>query len=94
MADAVRIPELLTVRELAAATGIPRWRIHELCAQKKGPPFLRIGKTFRFAEDAVAKGIQEQSNICGTHWGGGTQSPVWGCVPSLRAGCRRQEEEG
>ncbi len=61
MATEVRIPKLLTVRELAAATGIPRWRIHQMCAEKQ-LPFLRVGKTYRFAEDAVARWIQEQTN--------------------------------
>jgi len=32
-----------------------------LCAQKK-LPFLRIGKTYRFAVDAVATWIEEHSN--------------------------------
>jgi len=59
--DQVRVPKLLTVRQLAEATGIPRWRIHEMCARGKGPPFLRVGKTLRFAEDAVVKWIEEQS---------------------------------
>lgn len=60
--ESVKVPKLLTVRQLAAATGIPKWRIHELCAQGKGPPHLRVGKTYRFAEDAVVEWIKEQSN--------------------------------
>jgi excisionase family DNA binding protein len=62
MSSDVRVPKLLTTRQLAEATGIPRWRIHELCAQGKGPPFLRVGRTLRFAEDAVVQWIQDQSN--------------------------------
>jgi excisionase family DNA binding protein len=60
---AERIPKLLTVQQLAAATGLPVWRVDELASQKK-LPFLRVGKCYRFAEDAVARWIQEQqSNI-------------------------------
>lgn len=60
MSSDVKVPRLLTVKQLAEQTGIPVWRIHEMCAQKK-LPFLRVGKTYRFAEDAVVKWIEEQS---------------------------------
>jgi excisionase family DNA binding protein len=60
MGTEVRIPKLLSVKELAAATGLPVWRVRELCAQGK-MPFLRIGKTYRFAEDAIAKWIEQQT---------------------------------
>jgi excisionase family DNA binding protein len=65
MSSDVRVPKLLTVKQLAEKTGLPKWRIHELCAQGKGPPFLRIGKTYRFAEDAVVRWIEEQSQQVG-----------------------------
>lgn len=61
MASDVRIPKLLRVRELATLTGLPRWRIYEMIEQGKAPPFLRIGSTFRFSEDAVVQWIAEQS---------------------------------
>lgn len=54
------LPRLLTVRELSAALGVARWRIHELCAKGQGPPFMRVGKTYRFPEDRVAQWIAEQ----------------------------------
>ena len=57
----VRVPRLLTTKELAAATGLPVWRIHELVAQGKGPPYLRVGRTYRYASDAVVQWIKEQS---------------------------------
>ena len=60
MSESVRIPKLLTVKQLAAATGLPTWRIHELCAQGK-LPYLRVGRTLRFAEDRVVQWIAEQS---------------------------------
>jgi len=56
------LPRLLTTRQLAAATGLPVWRIHELCTTGKGPPFIWVGRTRRFAEDAVVAWIKEQSN--------------------------------
>jgi excisionase family DNA binding protein len=58
----VQVPKLLTVAELAKRTGISKWRWYELIPQGKAPPYLRVGKTFRFAEDAVVKWIAEQSN--------------------------------
>ena len=62
MESGVKVPKLLTTRELAAATGLPRWRIHELVAQRKGPPHLRVGRTLRFAEDAVVRWIEAQQS--------------------------------
>jgi excisionase family DNA binding protein len=61
--ETVRVPKLLTTRQLSEALGIPRWRIHEMVAQGKAPPHLRVGRTLRFAEDAVVKWIEQQSNI-------------------------------
>ena len=55
------IPRLLTTRELAKATGIAVWRLHQLCAKGDGPPFIRVGRTRRFSETAVAQWIEEQS---------------------------------
>ena len=60
--ELMRVPKLLTVRELSQATGIPTWRLYELVAQGKAPPHLRIGKTFRFPEDGVVKWIHDQTS--------------------------------
>ena len=60
MSDII-IPRLLTTKQLAEMTGIPRWRVFELVAQGKGPPHLRIGKTYRFPADQVCAWIREQS---------------------------------
>ena len=59
--QAVGIPRLLTARQLAAATGLPIWREHELVARGLGPPHLRIGRTLRFPADQVVRWIGEQS---------------------------------
>jgi len=60
MSESVKIPKLLTVRQLAEATGLAPWRIHELCAQRK-LPHMRVGRTLRFAEDVIVQWIAEQS---------------------------------
>ncbi len=52
---------LLTTRELAAATGIPRWRIHEMTARGEGPPALRVGRTYRFPVAGVQAWIRERT---------------------------------
>lgn len=59
--ESTKLPRLLTVRELAAATGLPRWRIHELVAKGDAPPHLRIGRTIRFPEDEVAAWIRART---------------------------------
>lgn len=56
------IPRLLTARELAAATGLPRWRIHELVAQGKGPKHMRVGRTLRFSEPDVLAWIADETS--------------------------------
>lgn len=53
---------MLTARELAAATGLPRWRIHELVAQGKGPKHMRVGRTLRFSEPDVLAWIADETS--------------------------------
>jgi excisionase family DNA binding protein len=53
------VPRLLTLREAATALGVPRWRLYELCKKKKIPS-MKIGKTYRFSEAALAEWIVEQ----------------------------------
>lgn len=62
MAGEVRVPRLLTLKEVEQVTGIKRWRTYELIQQGKGPRHLRIGKTIRVPEDALVQWIEEQSN--------------------------------
>ena len=62
MSSDSNVPRLLTTKQLAEATGIPRWRLFELNAQGKGPRSMRIGKTLRFPEDGVLQWITEQSS--------------------------------
>ena len=60
MATEVRVPRLLRITEVAELTGIARWRLYELLKQGKGPPVLRIGKTFRVPADALVQWIEKQ----------------------------------
>jgi excisionase family DNA binding protein len=61
MDDEVKGLRLLTTKELAAATGIPKWRIHEIVSRGEGPPSLRIGRTYRFPIAGVQEWIRQQS---------------------------------
>jgi excisionase family DNA binding protein len=57
------VPRLLTTKELSAALGIPRWRLFELIAKGEGPPHMRIGRTYRFAEDQVVRWIHDRTRV-------------------------------
>lgn len=61
MASDAPLPRLLSTKELARATGLAVWRLHELAATGEGPLFLRVGKTRRYPEDGVARWIAQQS---------------------------------
>jgi len=52
----------LSVRQLAAAMGLPTWRIYEMIALEAAPPFMRIGKTYRFRVRDVDQWLNEQTN--------------------------------
>lgn len=56
-----QVPKLLRVHQVAALTGLERWRIYELIKSGKGPPFLRIGRTLRIPEDQLVRWIEEQA---------------------------------
>jgi hypothetical protein len=58
-ANDVRVPRLLSVRELARITSVPRWRIYEMVRQRKSPPFLRIGATRRERDQTVGRTSEE-----------------------------------
>ncbi len=57
-----KVPRLLTVKELSDATGLPQWRVYELIALDMAPPWMKIGKTFRFPEDGVVRWIRERTS--------------------------------
>jgi excisionase family DNA binding protein len=49
----------LTLREASRVTGLARWRLYDLCSRRQ-IPFMRIGRTLRFSEAALAEWIAEQ----------------------------------
>ena len=57
--DAPNLPRLLTVKEVSQATGLPRWRLYQLI-QAGEIPHLRIRNTYRFAEGALVRWIEER----------------------------------
>jgi excisionase family DNA binding protein len=60
MGSDVRVPRLLTLKQVEELTGIKRWRLYtELRAS--GLPHLKIGKTYRVPEDGLCNWISEQS---------------------------------
>lgn len=60
MSSELKVPRLLTAKELADTLNVPLWRIYELVNDGKAPPSMRIGKTIRFPEDGVVQWIHEQ----------------------------------
>ena len=63
MTGDVRVPKLLRVREAAKQTGIERWRLYELIKRGEGPPHMRIGRTIRISETALAEWIEQQHHV-------------------------------
>lgn len=53
------VPKLLTVPDVQQITGLPRWRIYELVKQD-AIPHMRVGKTLRFSELALAQWIEAE----------------------------------
>ena len=60
--ESTSVPRLLTVRQLAELTGLQQWRVYSLVRSGDGPPYVRIGRTIRFPENAVQQWIREQTN--------------------------------
>ena len=60
MVDVTTLPRLLRVSEVAQATGLETWRLYALLKAGKGPPCMRIGRTIRISETAMAEWIEEQ----------------------------------
>ena len=52
-----KLPRLLKAREVSEALGIPKWRIYKL-VQDGGMPAVRLGRSVRFDEKALAKWLQ------------------------------------
>ena len=60
MASDTVVPKLLTIRQVAEVTGLPRWRVYELLARGDGPSHMRVGKTFRISVVELCRWIEEQ----------------------------------
>jgi excisionase family DNA binding protein len=60
MSSDVKVPRLLTVKQLAKETGVPVWRWHEMLQRGEGPPSIRFGKTYRVSELALARWLEAQ----------------------------------
>ena len=54
------LPRLLTTKEVAAALGLPLHTLYSMIRSGEGPPFMKIGTSYRFAEPAVAAWIVAQ----------------------------------
>lgn len=59
MSGATPVPRLLKVPDVIRLTGLPQWRVYELVADGK-IPHMRVGRTLRFSEQALAAWIEEQ----------------------------------
>ena len=62
----VTVPRLLRVRQAAELTGIERWRFYELLKRGEGPRHMKIGKTIRIPEDALAQWIEAEARSAHT----------------------------
>lgn len=52
------IPRLLTAGEVADATGLPKWRIYQLC-RFGDLPHIRLGRSVRFSQAAVSQWLAD-----------------------------------
>jgi excisionase family DNA binding protein len=55
-----RLPDLLSVAELAAYLGVPISTIHYWRGKELAPPALKIGKQLRFRAADVARWLDER----------------------------------
>ena len=59
--DEAAMLRTLTVKQLAEATGIQVWRLHQLVAEGKGPPHFRVGRVIRFQASKVREWMEQQT---------------------------------
>ena len=55
-----QVPKLLTVAQVAQATGMRKWLLYELIARGKGPPTMRFGRSIRISEPALIEWIEKK----------------------------------
>ena len=58
MSTEVKIPKLLTTRQLAEVTGLPLWSVRKLVKKGEGPPAVKVAGRLRFPESGVGPWIQ------------------------------------
>jgi excisionase family DNA binding protein len=51
----------LSVRQLALALGLPTWRVYEMINADAAPPFMKIGKTYRFRVKDADEWLSQQT---------------------------------
>src|SRR5690242_16768380 len=61
----------LTVEQLAGVMGIEEWRVYEMLKRARNdptaaPPYLRVGKLYRFPIAGLRKWFAEQTKACST----------------------------
>ena len=58
-----RLPELLSLRELASYLGVPASSVYYWRTQGKGPPGFQVGKQLRFRATDVDAWLQELQEL-------------------------------
>jgi excisionase family DNA binding protein len=58
-----RLPDLLSVAELADYLGVPTSTIHFWRGKGEGPPALMVGKRLKFRVDDVVKWLDEREGV-------------------------------
>ena len=56
----IKIPRLLTTKQLAEVTGLSVWTVWELVKKGQGPPHVKLGRGFRFPENAVGPWLDKR----------------------------------
>ena len=64
MSDAVTLPRLLTVAEVAKYLGMSTWQLYQMFKRGDGPPHFKVGKRrYKVAEPALAAWVEQQSQV-------------------------------
>lgn len=60
MSTDIKIPRLLTTKQLAEVTGLPVWTIWDMVKKGDGPPHVRMGRGFRFPETGIGPWLDKR----------------------------------
>ena len=61
MSNDVKVPRLLTAKQVAEMLTVPVYTIYEMAKAGEGPPHLRIRTQYRFPEDGVVQWIHDET---------------------------------